>query len=63
MIRELYVAAAIAGVGIGATPPAGAEPLADLIGMLPPGYTEGSCCHADAEPLGDPGALATVSHG
>lgn len=41
---------------VGAIPPAGADPSADLTGMLPSGYGSDSC-----EPADSTGALAAVS--
>ncbi len=57
MIGRLLVVAAVAAAAIGAAPAASADPLADLFGMLPPGYGEGSC-HPAEGPLEEPGALA-----
>lgn len=59
MIRALFVAVAVAAAALGGTPPAGADPAADLMGMLPPGYSQGAC-HPAQGPLADPGALAMV---
>jgi hypothetical protein len=49
MIRELLGAAVIviAAAGIGAAPTANADPMSDLIGMLPPGYAPDSCHGSD----------------
>jgi hypothetical protein len=43
MIRSLFAAAAIAVAAVGAAPPVSADPLADLMGMLPAGYSSDSC--------------------
>ncbi|WP_162951518.1 hypothetical protein [Mycobacterium paragordonae] len=40
---------------LGVAPRSGADPLADLMSMLPSGYSSGSC-----KPVGSPGALAAV---
>jgi hypothetical protein len=56
MLRASCVAAAIVVAAIGAAPPAGAYPLADLRKMLPAGYGSGSCKPADSK-----GALAAVN--
>lgn len=43
MLRALSVAAAILVIAIGAAPRAGADPMADLMRMLPAGYSSNSC--------------------
>lgn len=48
MLRAMCVAAAIAVAAIGAPPPAGADPLSDLLDLLPAGYGSHSCTPADS---------------
>ncbi|PJE24640.1 MAG: hypothetical protein CK431_04915 [Mycobacterium sp.] len=55
MLRVLCVAATVVMTALGVAPRAGADPLADLMSMLPSGYSSGSC-----KPVGSPGALAAV---
>lgn len=52
------IAAALVVAAIGAAAPAGADPLSDLMKMLPAGYASDSC-----KPLNAAGALAAVSCG
>lgn len=58
MIRKLFAAAAVAWLAVGAAPTANADPMADLMGMLPGGYDEGACF--PAPPPVPPAALASV---
>ncbi|KZS67822.1 hypothetical protein [Mycobacterium ostraviense] len=55
----MLVVAASAAAAIAAPPAAGADPVVDLMGRLPPGYSESSCHSLDG-PLADPGAIAMV---
>ncbi|MFV8320810.1 MULTISPECIES: hypothetical protein [unclassified Mycobacterium] len=55
MLRATFVAAGIGLAAFGAAPRAGADPLADLMRMLPSGYSSSSC-----KPASSPGALAAV---
>lgn len=58
MIRALSAAAALTAAAVGAAPTASADPLADLMGMVPEGYGPHGC-----EPIGDnapPKALTAV---
>ncbi|GFG80231.1 hypothetical protein MPRG_35070 [Mycobacterium paragordonae] len=55
MLRVLCVAATVVMTALGVAPRSGADPLADLMSMLPSGYSSGSC-----KPVGSPGALAAV---
>lgn len=56
MLRAACIATAVVVAAIGAAPPAGADPAADLERMLPTGYDSDSCEPADA-----PQALAAVN--
>lgn len=56
MLRASCVAAAIVLAAFGAAPPAGADPSADLMKMLPAGYGSNSCKPTDSK-----GALAAVT--
>ena len=56
MIRALFAAAAVTVAAVGSAPAASADPVADLLGMIPAGYAFG--CHpVDSE---RPVALAAV---
>lgn len=56
MLRAIRVAAAIIAAAIAAAPPAGADPLADLMKILPAGYGSNSCKPAESK-----AALAAVN--
>lgn len=56
VLRASCIATVIVIAAIGVTPPAGADPSADLMGMLPAGYGSDSC-----EPADLMGALAALN--
>ncbi|WP_077103715.1 hypothetical protein [Mycobacterium terramassiliense] len=56
MLRASCVAAAMVLAAFGAAPPAGADPSAELMKMLPAGYSSNSCKPTDSK-----GALAAVN--
>lgn len=55
MSRASHIAAAIIVAAVAGTPPAGADPVADLMKIVPAGYSSDSCKPADSK-----GALAAV---
>lgn len=58
MNRIACLVAALATTALGTATPASADPLSDLMGMLPPGYASGACKTIDAA-----AAIAAVSCG
>lgn len=56
MLRAPFAAAVVAVLAVGGAAPAGADPTADLMGLLPAGYGSDSC-----KPIDAPEALAAVT--
>jgi hypothetical protein len=63
MTGKLLAAAAAAVAAIGMAPAANADPMADLMGMLPGGYDQGVCQPAGPSSVVRPAAIATVDCG